>query len=208
MGFTARTTAAVYIAVQSQNKCDENGNDERSLRMKLSIRKLVTAAVIGALYAALTLINPLAYGPIQFRFSEVFCILPFFFPASAFGLTVGCVVANLIGPYGPLDIVFGSLATLFAGLCTAAIGIRARKSGKTGWGSYIAACLMPVIFNAPIVGAVIAYASTEYAFWKGFVLYGAEVGLGEAVVMLVLGLPALRYVSKIPALSGLFSKLK
>jgi uncharacterized membrane protein len=176
--------------------------------MKYSARKLVTASVIGALYAALTLVNPLAYGPIQFRFSEVLCILPFFFPASAFGLTVGCVVANLIGPYGPMDIVFGSLATLLAGLCTAAIGIRARKSGKTGWGSCIAACLMPVVFNAPIVGAVIAYASTEYAFWKGFVLYGAQVGLGEAAVMLILGVPAIRYISKSSALSELFNKLK
>ncbi len=176
--------------------------------MKLSIRKLVTASVIGALYAALTLVNPLAYGPIQFRFSEVLCILPFFFPASAFGLTVGCVVANLIGPYGPMDIIFGSLATLLAGLCTAAVGIRARKSEKTGWGACIAACLMPVVFNAPIVGAVIAYASTEFAFWKGFIIYGAQVGLGEAAVMLILGLPAMRYISKSPALSGLFEKLK
>ncbi|PKM72520.1 MAG: transporter [Firmicutes bacterium HGW-Firmicutes-16] len=174
--------------------------------MKLSIRKLVTASVIGALYAALTLVNPLAYGPIQFRFSEVLCILPFFFPASAFGLTVGCVVANLIGPYGALDIVFGSLATLLAGTCTAAIGSSARKNGNIGWGTCIAACLMPVLFNAPIVGAVIAYASTEFAFWKGFVLYGAQVGLGEAAVMLILGLPAMRYILKSPALSALMCR--
>ncbi|MEA4894852.1 MAG: QueT transporter family protein [Oscillospiraceae bacterium] len=174
--------------------------------MKLSIRKLVAAAVIGALYAALTLVNPLAYGPIQFRFSEVLCILPFFFPASAAGLTVGCVIANIIGPYGVLDIVFGSLATLLAGICTALIGIRARKKGECGWGACITACLMPVIFNAPIVGAVIAYASVELAFWKGFVLYGAQVGLGEAGVMLVLGLPAMRYILKRPALSTLMNK--
>ncbi|MFB0920091.1 MAG: QueT transporter family protein, partial [Oscillospiraceae bacterium] len=160
--------------------------------MKLSTRKLVTAAVIGAVYAALTLVNPLAYGPIQFRFSEVLCILPFFLPESAFGLTVGCVIANLIGPYGAIDIIFGSLATLLAGLCTAAIGNKARKNGKIGWGTCIGACLMPVVFNAPIVGAVIAYASTEYAFWKGVVLYGIQVGLGEIGVMLVLGLPAMR----------------
>ena len=174
--------------------------------MKLSIKKLVTAAVIGALYAALTMVNPLSYGPIQFRFSEVLCIIPFFFPEAAFGLTVGCVIANIIGPYGVIDIVFGSLATLLAGISTAAIGIRARKNGNPSWGACIAACLMPVVFNMPIVGAVIAYASTEYAFWKGFVIYGAQVGLGEAAVMLVLGLPATRYILKNPALKGLLDR--
>ncbi len=174
--------------------------------MKLSTRELVTVSVIGAVYAALTLVNPLAYGPIQFRFSEVLCILPFFLPTSALGLTVGCVVANLIGPYGALDIIFGSLATLLAGLCTAAIGSKARKRGKIGWGACIGVCLMPVVFNAPIVGAVIAYASTELAFQKGFVLYGAQVGLGEAGVMLVLGLPAMRYILKSPALLSLLCR--
>lgn len=174
--------------------------------MKLSSKKLVTAAVIGALYAALTMVNPLSYGPIQFRVSEVLCILPFFFPESALGLTVGCVIANVIGPYGAIDIVFGSLATLLAGICTAAVGIKARKKGKQGWGVCIAACLMPVVFNMPIVGAVIAYFSAEYAFWKGFVIYGAQVGLGEGAVMLVLGLPAMRYLLKNPVLRGLLDR--
>lgn len=181
--------------------------------MKFGIRKLVTAAVIGSVYAALTMwLAPISYGasiiPIELRISEVLCILPFFFPASAVGLFIGCLIANMLSPLGPMDIVFGSLATLLAGLCTAAIGIRARKSGKTGWGSCIAACLMPVVFNAPIVGAVIAYTTTELAFWEGFVLYGAQVGLGEAAVMLILGVPAMRYISKSSALSEVFKKLK
>lgn len=179
--------------------------------VKFDTRKLVTAAVIGAVYAALTMINPLAYGPIQFRVSEVLCILPFFLPISAVGLTIGCVISNLIGPYGIIDIVFGSLATLLAGLCTALIGIRARKSGKTGWGVCIAVCLMPVVFNAPIVGTVLAYASLaantlEGSFWRAAAIYGGQVGLGEAVVMLVLGLPALRYILISPALRRLLSR--
>ena len=176
--------------------------------MKLNVRKLVTAAVIGALYAALTMINPLAYGPIQFRVSEILCILPFFFPESAVGLAVGCVIANIIGPYGIIDIVFGSLATLLAGVCTAIIGAKARKRDKIGWGACVLACLMPVLFNAPIVGGVIAYSSTEYAFLNGLVLYGAQVGLGEAVVMLVLGLPTMRYILKNPTLSELLGRLE
>ncbi len=170
--------------------------------MKNDVKKLVTAAVIGALYAALTMVlAPISYGGvIEFRVSEALCVLPFFFPPAAVGLTVGCVIANLISPVGILDVIFGSFASLLAGLCTAWIGIRARKmEGKAGWGSCIAACLMPVVFNAPIVGAVIAWSSvpggfSDPGFLSLFIAKGASVGIGELVVMLVLGLPLMRYI--------------
>lgn len=183
---------------------------ERYKNMNLNTRKLVAAAVIGALYAALTLaLAPISYGAIQFRVSEALCILPFFFPASAVGLTIGCVIANLLGPgLGVLDIIFGSLATLLAGICTAVIGVRARKNGNVGWGACIAACLMPVLFNAPIVGALLAYVYPLNTFWEGFVIFGAQVGAGEAVVMLVLGLPVIRYFLSSATFQELFNKLK
>lgn len=178
--------------------------------MNYSTKKLVTVAVIGALYATLTLVlAPISYGQFQARVSEVLCILPFFFPASAVGLTIGCIIANLLGPgMGPLDVIFGSLATLLAGICTAAIGIRARRRQKTGWGTCIAACAMPVLFNAPIVGAVIALVSSEYGFWQGFLIYGGWVGLGEAVVLFALGLPAMRYILKSDSLRAYLNKLQ
>ena len=54
-----------------------------------SIPKLTRAAVIGALYAVLTLIAaPISYGPLQFRISEALCVLPWFFPESALGLFI------------------------------------------------------------------------------------------------------------------------
>ncbi len=183
--------------------------------MNYSTKKLVTVAVIGALYAVLTLVlAPISYGAIQFRVSEVLCILPFFFPESAVGLTIGCVIANLLGPSaGPLDIIFGSLATLLAGLCTAAIGISARRNENTGLGSCIAACFMPVLFNAPIIGAVISFSSlkdvtVQYGFLEGLVVYGGWVGLGEAVVLFALGLPAMRYILKSDSLKAYLSKLQ
>ena len=90
--------------------------------MKINTRKLVTAAIIGALYAGLTMVlSPISYGPIQMRVSEVLCILPYFLPYTAWGLFFGCIVANLISAAGILDVVFGSLATLLACLCMAAI---------------------------------------------------------------------------------------
>lgn len=164
--------------------------------MKFGVRKLVTVAAIGALYAALTLVlAPISYGVLQFRISEVLCILPFFFPESVAGLTVGCIIANLLGPSaGPLDIVFGSLASLLAGICTAEIGIHAGKYEKISWGACLSACFMPVLFNAPILGAVYAAASSEYGFWKGFLIYGGQIGIEELCVLFALGLPAMRYI--------------
>ncbi|MEG0876143.1 MAG: QueT transporter family protein, partial [Oscillospiraceae bacterium] len=183
--------------------------------MNFTTKKLVFAAAIGALYAALTIgLAPISFGAIQARVSEVLCILPFFFPLSALGLTIGCLIANLIGSSaGLLDIVFGSLATLLATGCVAAIGIWARKKAPIGdtqsgvtMGACIAACLMPVLFNAPIIGAVLAFTLVApEAFWESFVLFGAQVGLGEAIVMLALGLPMLRYLLKSKKFKTIFA---
>lgn len=194
--------------------------------MKNNTKKLVYAALIGACYAALTMVlAPISYGGLQFRVSEVLCILPFFFPPAAAGLAVGCVIANTMSTAGLLDIVFGSLATLLAGLCTAAVGKRARKhlpsdanpgvikngvgtkEFSVGWGACAAACAMPVLFNAPVVGAVLSYAFSRNAFWEGFVIFGAQVGIGEAAVMFVLGLPLMRYMLNSEFLTEFFRKL-
>ena len=52
--------------------------------MKINTRNLITAAIIGALYAVLTMVlAPISYGPVQFRVSEVLCILPFFMPCTS-----------------------------------------------------------------------------------------------------------------------------
>ena len=88
--------------------------------MHITTRKLAAAAVTGAAYAALTmLLAPISYGAIQCRVSEVLCILPFFIPCTAWGLFAGCAIANLLSAAGIFDVVFGSLATLLAALCTA-----------------------------------------------------------------------------------------
>lgn len=169
----------------------------------MSVRRLVFSAAVAAVYAALTMIlAPISYGEIQFRVSEALCILPFFFPCTAWGLFVGCVIANLLSPVGILDIVFGSLATLLAGLCTAAIG----RLGRS-WLHCVLACLMPVLFNALIVGAVIAYSATgQLLSGAGLAAFGVialEVGFGELVVLFVIGLPLMRILSG----RGIFRKM-
>lgn len=111
-------------------------------------QKLTLAAMVAAAYAVLSLLGAvfgITYGPIQVRFSEALCLLPFLFPETAWGLGVGCLIANLFSPYGVLDIVVGSLATLIAALITS----RCRNV----W----LAALPPVACNMVLVGAVLAY---------------------------------------------------
>ena len=81
------------------------------------VYSLVSGAVIAALYAALTYVASsvgLAYGAVQFRFSEALTVLAALTPAAIPGLTIGCFLANLGSPYGIVDIVCGTLATLVA----------------------------------------------------------------------------------------------
>lgn len=162
-------------------------------------RKLIYPAVIGAAYAALTmLLAPISYGAVQCRVSEALCILPFFLPETAVGLFLGCALANTLSAAGLLDVVFGSLATLLAGLCTAALGRRYRRDGVwPSLGRRVAACLMPVLWNGAVVGAVLAWSFTRDAFWQGFLLMGGEVALGEAAALLALGLPLMRLVPRV-----------
>ena len=151
------------------------------------LRKLCRAAVIGALYAAVTLLlAPISYGNLQCRVSEALCILPWFFPETAWGLFVGCLLANLVGGNGPLDIVFGSLATLIACLITARIRLRGL------------ALLPPVIVNAVMVGAMLAYVISQDTFWAAYPVFALEVAVGEAIAMYVLGLPLSYLLERIP----------
>ena len=162
---------------------------------EMHIRKIAFAGVVAALYAALTvMIAPVAYGPVQFRVAEALCVLPFFYPVTAFGLFIGCLIANLLSPYGILDIVAGSLATLVAALCTVRLGKAKRGSVPLK----ALACFPPVFFNALIIGAVISWSITGGgdAFWAALAANGLQVGLGQLVVMYAAGLPLLVYLPK------------
>ena len=148
-------------------------------RSRFSPRDLAIAGIIAALYAVLSYFSSIfgvAFGPVQCRFSEALCVLPFLLPSATPGLFLGCLAANLLSPYGALDIIFGSLATLLAALWTQ----RCRKQ----W----LAPLPPVVCNAVIVGAVITVQQVPgELFWGTFAYNALTVGLGEALSCYVLG---------------------
>ena len=176
--------------------------------VRQQVRKVVFGAAIAALYTVLTFLSAsllIAYGPFQFRISEVLTILPFFFPIAVPGLFVGCILANLLSPYGFADMVIGSLATLLAALCT-------MKLGKSENSEYLRvkalACLPPVLFNAVFIGALIAYfmvaGGETDAFWAAFVVNALQVGFGQLVVLYILGLPLMIYLPRM----GVIHRLK
>ena len=159
---------------------------------KFSARSLALSGVIAALYAALSLVSTamgLGFGTVQLRLSEALCVLPILFPEAVPGLAVGCLVTNLLSPYGAADLIFGTLATLLAAVLTRRIRRRAL------------APLPTILCNAVIVGALLGYVGAqEGVFWTLFALNAFTVGLGEALVTYILGLPLLRWIEKAPAL--------
>ena len=157
--------------------------------------RLTTAAIVAAAYAALTIaLAPISYGAVQFRLSEALTVLPFFMPCTVWGLFVGCVLANLYTG-SVVDIVFGSLATLFAAYFTSRFG----KRGNTVK-NRVLGCLMPVVFNAAIVGAVLTWGYRIQAFESPLASFGFNaltVGLGELGVLYLVGYTLLRQLPKI-----------
>ena len=143
---------------------------------KLNTRQITTAALIGGIYVALSYfgnIFGLTYGPIQCRFSEALTVLPFLNPLATWGLFVGCILSNILSPYGPLDLIFGSLATLLAGLLTARC--------KNKW----LAPLPPILANILVVPQVlrIVYGAPDSIWYLT-----ATVGIGEVISCGILGM--------------------
>ena len=154
--------------------------------MNQKVRYLTHAAIIAALYVVLTELAAylgLASSAIQIRFSEALTILPFFTPAAIPGLFIGCLLANLLTGSMPLDILFGSIATLLGALGTYYLS-RPAKSGLKPWQKWLTP-LPPIIANTLIVPFVLAYVYQLEGTIPYFML---TVGIGEIISCGVLGL--------------------
>ncbi|NLM10803.1 MAG: QueT transporter family protein [Clostridiaceae bacterium] len=151
--------------------------------MNNKVLYVVQAALIAAIYTVLTvLIAPYSYGIFQFRVSEALTVLPAVLPSAIPGLFVGCLVANLIGGFGPVDMIFGSLTTLIA-------AILSRKLRKY---PYLVP-LPPVIANAVIVGGYL-----KFLYFQDVPLLVSMgwVALGEILACYAVGYPLLLLLTK------------
>jgi len=135
------------------------------------------AAIIAAMYVVLTYLAKLLgldSGIIQVRFSEMLCILPIFTSAAIPGLTLGCLIANLLGGAVALDIIFGPIATLIG-----AIGTYLLRKSK--W----IAPIPPILANTVIIPFVLAYG---YGMTQAIPFMMLTVGIGEIISIYVLGM--------------------
>ncbi len=73
-------------------------------------KTLCQTAVVAALYVALTTLNPLSWGAIQFRVANMLCALPFRDKRYAPAVLLGIAIANAMSPFGPVDVAFGLMA--------------------------------------------------------------------------------------------------
>ena len=156
---------------------------------------LVLGSIIAALYVALTysqeaLLPGTTSMAVQFRLSEALTLLAVFTPAAIPGLTVGCVIANLISLSAlPVDTLFGSAATLLAALCMY------KLRNVTFRGMPLLSAIMPAIFNGIIIGLEIEIFFIEGSFhFSSFIIQCATVALGELVVCLTAGLMLVKII--------------
>ncbi|MEA2021943.1 MAG: QueT transporter family protein [Candidatus Caldatribacteriota bacterium] len=135
----------------------------------------IRAALIAAIYVILNIIfAPISYGPVQVRIAEALVVLPFIEPSAIIGLSVGCVLANIYGGLGMVDVIGGSLCTLIAAYLTYKV-----KTPKL-------APLPPVLINAFGVSLYL-HLLFEIPYWLT-VIY---IGIGEIIACYVLGYPLL-----------------
>ena len=164
---------------------------------KFSVRDLTFAALTAALYAVMGYfgdILSLTFGPVQLRFAEALTVLPFLFPAAAPGLALGCFITNLLSPFGPVDVLFGTMATAIAAWLTVKM---------PRW--YLAA-LPPILVNAVILPPMWAWAevgAVDSAFWAAYGFNTFTFVIGEALACYVLGTLLLFALPKIPSLRSL-----
>jgi uncharacterized membrane protein len=135
---------------------------------------LTEAAIIAALYTVLVLVFSFSsFGPVQFRIAEALTILPYFTPAAIPGVTIGCFLSAVLTGADPMDMIFGSLATLIAAILSYLL----RKYK-------FLVPVPPIVVNALVIPWVLKFAYGEAQPVPFMML---TVGAGEVLAVGVLG---------------------
>lgn len=150
----------------------------------METKDLTKQAAIAAIYAAICIVlQPLSYGPIQLRISEMLMVLPFYNKKHTIGLTLGCLLANFFSfELGIWDVIFGTGATLLS--CLLIVSFKQRK------------LVAPI---AALVNGLIIGAELHFILNLPFLLSAATVAIGEfaAVLAGVMAMKAIEHNQKL-----------
>jgi len=154
-------------------------------------RGLALTALLAALYAAYVFYFAVtSFEVVQVRVVDAFLPLAAIFgPPAIAGVTLGAFIGNLLGsPFGPVDIVGGTVANLVAASLGWWVGRRKFR------GSWVTAIILEITAVTVIVGSylVALTSSPGVPIWVGWVEF-----LGSEVIAIgVLGYPLLRAVER------------
>ena len=163
------------------------------LNMNKKVKFIAYGALVAALYCAISLaLLPMAFAQVQFRPAEALMVLSIFFPFAPAGLFIGCFITNLFSPYGILDVICGSSATLLAAVL---IYLFSKKIENIVY-RCIVCPFIAVIVNATIIGAVIYATQTPEAQAYSFFFFFWEIFLSEAVSVYLIGVPLIIFCQK------------
>lgn len=153
---------------------------------------IVRTALVAALYVVVTFaFYFLSYQAVQFRVSEIMVLLAFIDPLYIPGLVIGCFMANILGPYGLIDAVFGSFASLVALLAI----VKTRKIMGENLKGLVFASLWPAFFSFIIAFEITVVFGAPESFWFWTVM----VAIGEFVVITLAGVPIFNWILKRPS---------
>jgi len=160
-----------------------------------TVRRLAEGGIIAALYVVFTYVsytmNLSGQLAVQLRLSEALTVLPFFTVAAVPGLTIGCLLANLLTGSAIWDVIFGTLATLIG-----AVGTYLLRKYR------YAASIPPILANTIIIPFVLKLAyQLPDAGW----LLALSVFLGELICCGVLGTILQTVLIKNPKILGDFN---
>ena len=141
------------------------------------MKQLTLNGVIAAVYAVLTLINPLSFGVLQFRVSTLLLPLAVFVPQIRAGLVIGTAIGNLNSSLGIIDVVVGSIVS--------AIAVYVVPKVKAKW-------LMPVLYA--LDSGVLVALELWYCFKTPIFYNILTVGI-SGVVLYSVGMVVMKQVS-------------
>ena len=154
---------------------------------------IARAGIIAAVYTVLCLLlAPISFSVFQVRVAEALCVLPYFTPAAVPGLTIGCLISNIIGSGNTFDIVFGTLATLIGALGSCLL----RKN------RYLVA-VPPIISNTLIIPFVLKFAFDAVETIPFIMM---TIAIGEIIAIGILGLALLFLLERTKAANIMFSE--